>query len=116
MATKKVFYPDQFTDFITRKWSTKEDKAKFANQFVKFVRGGYQRKDFPKWFYQRLSNCFGFCAEYNIEGFYDTYFTCGDDIGIFKLMILTCPCYGSPQFTYSDVEKELKDWMRGVAV
>ena len=108
MIKDRLFTPGEFTP---TEWSTAEDKAKFANQFVKFVRSDFADKDFPKWFYQRLSNCFGHIAHFDQAGFYQTFFTCTDDKIAFICTTLDYPCYGDPTFTFSDVEKPLKEWL-----
>ena len=103
------FHSVQFT---ATQWETAEQKAKFANQFIRFIKSGYKQSLFPKWFYNRLSNTFGFIAHYNREGFYDTYFTDYNGINNFSHSILNFPCYGDPDYTFSDVEKELIKWLK----
>ena len=101
----KKFTAEQF---IATKWEPAEQKAKFANHFVKFVKSGYKYSLFHKWFYNRLSMCFGFIAHYNKNGFYDTYFADIEKIVRFWQVIENFPCYGDPEYTYSDVEKVLQ--------
>lgn len=108
---KRVFTADQFTP---TEWSTAEDKAKFANQFVVFVESGFARDKFPKWFYTRLSMTFGNIAHYNQEGFYATWFMDTDSKMEFLQNVIAYPCYGSSSFTYSDVEIALQNWLAGV--
>ena len=100
-------------DYTPTKWNTAEDKVKFEKQFKKFVSGGYQLKDFPRWFYKRLSMCFGFIAHYDQHGFYWTYFDPDDSGGIdeFESQVINYPYYGDPACTYSDVEKVLREWI-----
>ena len=57
--TTPAFEPDQF---VATKWSTAEDKAKFANALMKFIAQEFPRPDFSKALYQRLSNTFGHIA------------------------------------------------------
>jgi hypothetical protein len=102
------FTADQFTP---TEFSTAEDKARFANQFVKFVSNGYKFADFPKWFYQRLSMCFGHIAHYDRFGFYETFFKSDRGIVEFMRQCRTYPNYGSPTCTFVDVEKALQKWM-----
>jgi|WetSurSiteA1Bulk_404760.scaffolds.fasta_scaffold28599_3 hypothetical protein len=106
----KTFVASQFIS--TLKFDTAEDKAKFANQFVKFVEGGYLWKDFPKWFYIRLSMTFGHIAHYNQGQFYETFFTSNEGKADFRQETLHYPCYGQPEYTYCDVEKALQAWLR----
>ncbi len=105
----KQFEPKQFTP---TKWDSAEQKAKFTIQFVKFVESDFNFNKFPKWFYQRLSNCFGNIAHFNQLGFYETYFN--DSAGKLRFIgnCLNYPCYGDPSFTYSDVEKVIQEWLK----
>jgi hypothetical protein len=109
--TKQVFTPEQFTP---TKWDTVQDKAKFANHFVRFVESGFNRNLFYKWFYNRLSNTFGHIAHYNLDGFYATWFEDTDNQMRFFHKTLNHPCHGQPDYTYSDVEKVLIEWLKGV--
>ena len=104
----KIFNAEQF---ISTKWDSAEQKAKFANQFVKFVDNGFKESDFPEWFYKRLSMCFSHIAHYNRQGFFDTFFTSISYKIDFIRQTLDCDCYGDSTFTYSDVERVLKQWM-----
>ncbi len=67
-----TFDPSQFTP---TKWQTVEDKAAFANRFVRFVQSDFALKHFTEKFYRRLSNTFGHIAHYNRGGFSETFFT-----------------------------------------
>jgi hypothetical protein len=104
-----LFTASQFT---ASKFSTAEEKAKFANQFVKFAECGFEQQDFPKWFYQRLSLSFGHIAHYDQRGFYEHFFTDNSSLVQFIDQILEYPCYGDPEWTYSDVEKAIQDWLK----
>ena len=106
--------PFKAEQFVATQWDTAEDKAKFANHLVRFVESDYSRSLFYKWFYRRLSNCFGHIAHYNLDGFYHEWFTSDPRNGgrRFLYNIAKWPCYGDPKFTYSDVEKELQKWVR----
>jgi hypothetical protein len=106
---KSYFRPEYFTP---TEWSTREDKAKFAIQFVKFVGGGYKFSNFPKWFYTRLSLTFGHIAHYNQAGFYETFFTTDEGKQRFWEITMNFPCYGNPAVSYSDVEKLLQEWFK----
>ena len=94
----------QAESFTPTKWSTAEQKATFANQLVAFIAADFPANKFTKALYDRLSHCFGMIAHYSRDGFFDTFFT--DLPG--KLRFLKClaqwPCYGSPEYTFSDVE------------
>lgn len=98
--------------YTPTEFSTAQDKKKFYNQFVRFVESNFDRKQFPKWFYTRLSMCFGHIAHYNIEGFYNHYFERGDNGKKFIQDTLRFPCYGKPEFTFCDVEKDIQTWLK----
>jgi hypothetical protein len=98
--------------YTPTQWSSAEDKEKFAAQFRKFVAGDFNRKDFPKWFYNRLNQTFGHIAHYNLDGFYDTFFTCARDKLQFIEQTLDWSCVGDPAFTFSDVERDLQRWVK----
>jgi len=97
--------------YTPTQWATTEDKEKFIHQFKKFVESGFELKHFPKWFYNRLSNCFGHIAHYNQGGFYETFFTTTRDKIRFLELCSQWPCYGQPEFTFCDCERELQDWL-----
>jgi hypothetical protein len=105
---KKLFDATRFTP---TEWDTAEDKAKFANQFVRFVESDFKGTLFPKWFYNRLSMTFGHIAHYNQGGFYGEFFTNTRDKMQFLKQTAECGCYGSPEFTYCDVERVVKAWV-----
>ena len=103
------FSPDHFTP---TKWETAKDKAAFANRFVRFVESDFAAEHFTEKFYRRLSNTFGMIAHYNRGGFWETFFTTAADKVRFLQMTIQWPCYGDPAWTYSDVERALRAWLR----
>jgi hypothetical protein len=106
----KPFTSGQFTP---TKWDSAEQKAKFANHLVRFIRNGFLRSLFHKWFYTRLSMTFGMIAHYNLIGFYSTFFVTKEDQQRFIHMLKSWPCYGDPEWTYSDVEKAVQKYLKG---
>ncbi len=108
-TTISDFAPDQFT---ATKWEGADKKAKFAKQFIKFVKSDFAQSQFPHLFYVRLSLTFGHIAHYNQSGFFETFFTTTQDKVRFLRQTLQHPCWGDPTFTYSDVEKALQAWLR----
>jgi hypothetical protein len=98
--------------FTAMRWESAEEKARFANQFVTFVRSGFARSAFPTWFYRRLSMTFGHIAHYNIDGFYGTFFRTPTDRRTFIEHTLSWQPVGDPHFTDSDVERAIQQWMR----
>ena len=102
--------------FTPTKWSTAEDKAKFFGHYQKFVTGGFKSSQFPKWFYVRLSQCFGHLAHYNQGGFYEEWFRSPERRLEFLKRALRHPCYGDPDHTYSDAERALQAWIAETGV
>ena len=93
-------------------FSTAADKAKFANHFVRFVESGFKITLFPKWFYHQLSNTFGHIAHFNQGGFYDVQCSTARAQHSFLRQCAGYGCFGSPEFTYCDVEHVLAKWIR----
>ena len=102
----------QTSQFTPTKWSTAQDKATFANQFVRFVRSDFAERQFTEKFYQRLSNLFGFIAHYNRAGFYETFFTTTTDKVRFLEATLRWSFGGDPAWTFGDVEEALQQWLK----
>jgi hypothetical protein len=104
--------PFTAAQFTPTQFDTAEDKAWFANQFVKFIMSGFKPSAFTKRFYNRLSNTFGHIAHYNQRGFWDTFFSSTQGKVDFIEQTLCYPCYGQPGHTYCDVETALQNWLR----
>lgn len=100
------------SQFVATKWSTADDKARFANHFVNFVEEGFPSSLFYLWFYKELSDCFGHIAHYDRAGFFGTFFSDEEGKVDFLKVCLEYPCYGSPKHTFCDVEIVLQDWLR----
>jgi hypothetical protein len=98
--------------FVQAHGSTPEDKAKFANHFVRFVEQGFPERLWTKSFYQRLSNTFGHIAHFDIHGFWCVWFENTFKQIQFLERTLAWPCYGDAGFTYSDVERAIIEWLR----
>ena len=104
--------PFNASQFVATKWNSAADKAAFGNTYLHFIESGWKRSLFTKGFYQRLSNCFSHIAHYDIHGFYQTWFTCDKDRLEFLRWASRHPCYGDPKFTFSDVERAIKQQIR----
>jgi hypothetical protein len=104
--------PFNASQFIATEWNSAADKAAFGNTYLHFIESGWKRSLFTKGFYQRLSNCFSHIAHCDIHGFYQTWFTCDKDRLEFLRNTLSWPCWGDPKFTYSDVERAIKQQVR----
>jgi hypothetical protein len=107
-ASIKDFTADKFT---ATKWEKADKKANFAKQFIRFVESDFNRKQFPKIFYVRLSMTFGHIAHYNQSGFFDVFFTDTESKVRFLRQTLNHECWGDEDYTFSDVEKALKSWL-----
>ena len=101
----KSFHASQF---VATQWNSADDKAVFGNTYLHFIESEWKRSLFTKGFYQRLSNCFGHIAHYDQHQFYETWFTCDKDRLEFLSNTIAWPCWGDPTFTYSDVERAIK--------
>jgi len=102
-----AFTADQF---IPTQWNTSQEKADFANAFVRFVENHFQKSHFPDWFYSRLSKTFG---HFDQATFFRTFFTKGADKLRFLRLTVDHQPVGDPAFTFSDVEKALREWVIG---
>ena len=99
-------------NFTPTKYSTNEDKQKFVKTFIRFVNSGFNPNIFTKGFYNRLSNCRNHIAHYNRQGFYSEWFSTPDRKANFLRVWMVQPIYGDPDYTYSDVEVFLRNWLR----
>ena len=104
-----MFKPEQFT---STQWSSAEDKAKFANHFVTFVRSRYDNRLFYSWFYERLSQTFSHITHDNRRGFYKTWFKTRTRQLQFLERTAKYGQGGNSADTYSDVEKALAEWVK----
>ncbi len=109
---KMEFTADMFTSY--KNGDTAEDKARFANHFVRFVKSDFKETLFPKWFYNRLSMTFGHIAHYNREGFYGEFSSnTSDKLRFLKMTVSPWHGFaGDPEYTYCDVEKALAKWVK----
>ncbi|MHB1934992.1 MAG: hypothetical protein ACYCOR_00220 [Acidobacteriaceae bacterium] len=104
--------PFDACQFVATEWSSAADKATFGNTYLRFIESEWKQTLFTKSFYDRLSNCFGHIAHYNVSQFYETWFTCDKDRLEFLKQTATWPCYGDPKFTFSDVERAIQKEIR----
>ena len=108
-VVKTTFPADQF---VPTEWSTAEDKARFANHFLRFVESGFAESLFPQWFYKRLSMTFGHIAHYDRGGFFGTFFASAAGKVRFLRVTVHHSFHGDPKFTYSDVERAVAGAVR----
>ena len=105
-----------FPQFTPTQWDIAKDKATFAKQFIRFVQSDFAAKHFTDKFYRRLSNTFGHIAHYNRGGFWAEFFTTTADKVRFLEQALQWPCFGDAAWTYSDVERALREWLRASGI
>jgi len=98
--------------FVASKFSTADEKAEFANKLMAFIESGFEEKKFTKALYRRLTLTFSMIAHYDRAGFWAEYFIRTEDKVRFLEQLATHPCYGDPEYTYSDVEKAVKSRVR----
>jgi hypothetical protein len=96
------------SDYTPTKFSTAADKAEFGNTLLRFIESEWAPALFTKSFYNRLSMCFGHIAHYNRAQFYDEWFSSLTDQVRFLKHTLRFPCYGDPEYTFSDVERAIQ--------
>jgi hypothetical protein len=56
--------------------------------------------------------CFSHIAHYDAAGFYETWFASDADRLRFLRHTLAWPCWGDPEFTFSDVERAIQQEIR----
>jgi hypothetical protein len=100
------------TEFTATKFSTASDKAEFGNHFLHFIESECAQALFTKDFYHRLSMCFGNIAHCDRGTFYETCFTSDQDRLRFIEKTLKWPCWGDPEYTFSDVERAIQQEVR----
>ena len=100
------------SDFVPTPFSTAVDKANFGNALLHFVESEWKQELFTKSLYNRLSMCFGHIAHYDRATFYETWFTSEEDRLRFLQHALRHGCWGSPEFTFYDVERAVQGEIR----
>jgi len=96
------------SDFKATKFSTAADKAEFGNTLLRFIESECASALFTKGFYNRLSMCFGHIAHYCCSQFYEEWFSSLAAQVRFLKHTLRFPCYGDPEYTFSDVERAIQ--------
>jgi len=95
-------------EFLPTKFSTTADKTDFGNTLLHFLDADCARGLFTKKFYNRLSMTFGNIAHYDICGFFSKWFDRDRHRLAFIESVLRWPCYGDPEFTFSDLERAVQ--------
>jgi hypothetical protein len=96
------------SDFTATKFSTAADKAEFGNTLLRFIESEWALALFTKSFYNRLSMCYGHIAHYNRTQFYEEWFSSLAAQARFLKHTLRFPCYGDPEYTFSDAERAIQ--------
>jgi hypothetical protein len=96
------------SDFKATKFSTAADKAEFGNALLRFIESEWAPALFTKSFYNRLSVCYGHIAHYNRTQFFEEWFSSLAAQVRFLKHTLRFPCYGDPEYTFSDVERAIQ--------
>jgi hypothetical protein len=102
--------------FQPTQWATAEEKAKLANQLVRFIERDFERRLYTKALYNRLRLMFGHIAEYDMNGFWAVWFADTRRQLGFVDNLLGYRSYGDPTWTWSDVERAVQEWARGSGI
>jgi hypothetical protein len=102
---RTFFEADAFTP---TKWNSSADKADFGNKLLHLLLNDCQQSLFTQELYDRLMNCFGHIAHYNRDGFFAEWFSSPQSKAEFVRHLLSYPCWGDADFTYSDVERAIQ--------
>jgi hypothetical protein len=109
IVSKHKFTTEKLT---ATKWDAATVKAKFLNDLADLMRSGFKRTKFSKALYKRLSMTFSHIAHYDIEGFYGEWFETPARQLAWVENALRHPCYGDPEYTYSDAERQFQKWLQ----
>lgn len=108
-----IFSKDQFK--TTQFW-TAAQKADYANRLVRFMQGGFRPGEFGNLLFKCLLASFGFTSNQTQAEFYAVWFADGTKRRAFVQHILQYVPKGSPDQTFSDVEKLVQEWLRTSSV
>jgi hypothetical protein len=97
-----------------RRPSSQRRPTKLSSEitFLRFIESEWAQALFTKDFYHRLSMCFGHIAHVDRPTFYETWFTSDQDRLRFLEKTLKWPCWGDPEYTFSDVERAIQQEVR----
>jgi hypothetical protein len=93
------------SQFVATKWNTETEKAKFGDELLRLIAEDFPKHLFTKVFYNKLYLTFGHIAHFSHAGFYEYFFTDRPGRIEFLDQTISYPCYGDPNFTFSDLEK-----------
>jgi len=104
--------PFTAAEFTATKWDTNDDKAKFANDLCRFMAADFKLTLFTDRSYRRLANTFGHIAHYDRHGFVAEFFNDLRGKVDFLEQTLSWQPRGDPAWTYSDVERAVRQRLR----
>lgn len=94
-------------DFTPTRFQPAENKSWFATHYLRFISSDCPRHQFTLRFYRQLMHCHGHIAHYDSGGFWTEFFASTAGKIEFLERTLAWPCYGQPNVTWSDVEREI---------
>jgi len=103
--SKGPFLP---SEFVPTRFSSAAEKAEFGNLLLHFLDSHCPQELFTKKLYHRLSMMFGHIAHYGRAQFYEEWFSSLAAQVRFLKHTLRFPCYGDPEYTFSDVERAIQ--------
>ncbi|KXV49867.1 hypothetical protein AD945_03215 [Gluconobacter albidus] len=105
--------PIQPTGLTPTQWSDAAEKAKIGSALLSFIARGFPQSGWNRKLYERLSSMFGHIAHYDVHGFWGAQFSTTEARRDFLRNIVLHRCYGDPAWTWSDVEREIRDRIIG---
>ena len=88
------------------------ERQKFLAEFKEYAVAGFPWCGFRESLYQPLTNMFGHIAHYNNRGFWTTWFSTPGYQQQWLIRVQNWKVYGDPRYCWSDVETDLRDWVR----
>ena len=105
--------PIQPQGLTATQFSDAVEKAKIGNALLSFIARGFPQSAWNRTLYNRLSQMFGHIAHYDIHGFWGAQFsTTQARLGFLRGIVLY-GCYGDPAWTWSDVERDIRNRIIG---
>lgn len=104
--------------FTATPYDTAAEKARFYDQYRRWVARGCPASSFTRPFYRRLSQMFGHIAHYNADGFYGTWCETPAKRADLLTYHQRGGVYGiwdsrNDAHTFSDVERAIAEWLQG---
>ena len=109
MPRQKPFSAEQFTSTA---YTTAEEKARWVNTLVAWIEKGYPKSGFTDALYRGFHVYMCYSAEYNLYQFYSEWFANDSRRLAWLKYVLEEVNLGRPEYTWSDVVRALKSWIR----